>query len=160
MAKTDGEQTRESQFAQRLKHYGYEVTRDAKVKGGSGNEHTFTMLAHKDDGLFSYDVVIGLSVSQHEEVGLGAIFSFDEKATDASIPDKILIALPKLGAMATNFARQQYVKVFDEAALTDFLNAAPPPAAKHNKPIEFKSKTQLLKSLAAHGYRLEEQVKE
>ncbi len=159
MAKADGEQTRESQFAQRLKHYGYEVTRDAKVKGGSGNAHTFTMLAHKDDGLFSYDVAIGLSVSQHEEVGLGAIFSFDEKATDASIPDKILIALPKLGAMATNFARQQYVKVFDEAALTDFLNAAPPPAAKHNKPIEFNSKAQLLKSLAEHGYRLEEQVK-
>src|SRR4030042_5545158 len=159
MAKADAEQTRENQFAQRLKQYGYEVTMGAKVKGSSGNEHGFTMLAHKDDGLFSYDVIVGLAVSQHEEVGLGAIFSFDEKATDGSIPDKILISIPKLGAMATNFARQQYVKVFDEAALTDFLNAAPPPAAKHNKPIEFNSKAQLLKSLAEHGYKLEEQVK-
>ena len=159
MPKADAEQAHESQFAQRLKHHGYEVTRDAKVKGGSGNEHGFTMLAHKDDGLFSYDVIVGLAVSQHEEVGLGAIFSFDEKATDASIPDKVLIAIPKLGAMATNFARQQHVKVFDEASLTAFLNSSSPPAAKHNKPIEFNSKAQLLKSLSEHGYKFDEQVK-
>jgi len=159
MAKADTEQTRESQLAQRLKQHGYEVTRDAKVKGGSGNEHTFTMLVHKDDGLFSYDVVVGLSVSQHAEVGLGAIFGFDEKATDVSIPDKLFVAIPKLGAMAANFARQQHVKVFDEASLTDFLNAASPPAAKHHKPIDFRSKAHLLKSLAEHGYKLDEQVK-
>src|SRR4030043_750276 len=159
MAKADAEQARENQFAQRLKQYGYEVTMGAKVKGSSGNEHGFSMLAHKDDGLFSYDVIVGLAVSQHEEVGLGAIFSFDEKATDASIPDKVLIAIPKLGAMATNFARQQHVKVFDEASLTAFLNSSSPPAAKHNKPIEFNSKAQLLKSLAEHGYKFDEQVK-
>jgi len=159
MAKPDAEQTRESQFAQRLKQYGYEVTRDAKVKGGSGNEHAFTMLAHKDDGLCSYDVVISLSVSQHAEVGLGAIFGFDEKSTDAGIMDKVFIAIPKLGNMAANFARQQHVKVFDEAALNDFLNTAPPSAAKHHKPIDFSSKAHLLKSLADHGYRTEEQVK-
>ena len=158
MAKADAEQTRESQLAQRLKQYGYEVTRDAKIKGGSGNEHSFTMLAHKDDGLFSYDVLIGLSVSQHAEVGLGAIFGFDEKATDVSIPDKVFIAIPKLGSMAANFARQQHVKIFDETSLTDFLNAASPPVAKHHKPIDFSSKAHLLKSLAEHGYRLNEQV--
>ena len=117
MAKADAEQTRESQFSQRLKQHGYDVTIDAKVKGSSGTEHSFAMLAHKDDGLFSYDIVIGLAVSQHEEVGLGAIFSFDEKTTDVNIPDKIFIAIPKLGAMAANFARQQHVNVFDEAVL-------------------------------------------
>ena len=160
MAKAETDQTRESQFIQRLKQYGYEVTRDAKARGASGTEHIFTMLAHKDDGLFSYDIAIGLATSQHAEVGLGAIFSFDEKTTDVGIPDKVFIAIPKLGTMATNFARQQNIKVFDEASLNDFSNAAAPAAAaKQRKPIEFSNRAQLLKSLTEHGYRVEEQVK-
>jgi len=159
MPKADVEHTHESQFAQRLKQHGYEVTRDAKVKGKSGSEHTFTMLAHKEDGLVSYDVVIGLSVSHHAEVGLGAIFGFDEKATDAGIPDKVFIAIPKLAAIATNFARQQQVKIFDEAELNDFLNSTPPQASKQHKSIEFSSKDQLRKCLTERGYRIEEQAK-
>ncbi|MBM4447003.1 MAG: type II/IV secretion system protein [Chloroflexi bacterium] len=159
MAKADSEQALESQLAQHLKHYGYEITTDAKIKGSSGTEHTFAMLAHKDAGFFSYDIVIGLSVSQREEVGLGAIFNFDEKANDVNIPDKIFIAIPKLGAMAVNFAQQQRIKVFDNNRLDAFLNTAPPQSAKHHKPVEFSSRAQLLKSLTEHGYRLEENAK-
>jgi general secretion pathway protein E len=158
MAKADSQQTRESQFAQRLKQHGYEVTMDAKVKGSSGTEHTFAMMAHKDDGLFSYDVAIGSSVSQREEVGLGALFNFDEKANDAGIADRVFIAIPKLGAMAANFAQQESIKVFDEKGLNAFLSAAPP-AAKHHKPVEFGTRAQLLKSLTERGYKTEEKVK-
>jgi len=159
MAKADSQQTLESQFAQRLKLHGYEVTKEAKVKGGSGAEHTFSMLAHKDDGLFSYDVVIGLSVSQNGEVGLGAIVNFDEKANDVSVPDRVFIAIPKLGAMAANFAQQERIKVFDEKDVNAFLNGAAPAAAKHHKPVEFDTKAQLLKSLTEHGYKIEEKAK-
>jgi general secretion pathway protein E len=158
MAKADARQTLESQFVQRLKQHGYEVTTDAKVKGSSGAEHTFAMMARKDDGLFSWDVVIGLAISQREEVGLGAVFNFDEKANDAGIPDRVFLAIPKLGSMAANFAQQENIKVFDEKAVNDFLNA-PVPAAKHHKPVEFGAKAQLLKSLADRGYKTEEKVK-
>jgi general secretion pathway protein E len=158
MAKADAQQTLESQFAQRLKQHGYEVTVDAKVKGSSGAEHTFAMMAHKDDGLLSYDIVIGSSVSQRDEVGLGAVFNFDEKANDAGLPDRVFLAIPKLGSMAANFAQQEHIKVFDEKAVNTFLNS-PPPAAKHPKPIEFGNKAQLLKSLSEHGYKTEENAK-
>jgi len=158
MAKADAQQTLESQFAQCLKQYGYEVTTDAKVKGSSGTEHTFAMMAHKDDGLFSYDVVIGSSVSQRDEVGLGAVFNFDEKANDAGLPDRVFLAIPKLGSMAANFAQQEHIKVFDEKALNAFLTASPP-AAKRHKPIEFGTKAQLLKSLTERGYKTEEKVR-
>lgn len=159
MAKADAQQTLESQFAQRLKQLGYEVTPDAKAKGGSGVEHTFSMMAHKDDGLFSYNVVIGLSISQREEVGLGAVFNFDEKANDAGLPDRVFLAIPKLGSMAANFAQQERIKVFDEKALDTFLNAATPVVAKHHKPIEGGNKTQFLKSLTEHGYKLDEKAR-
>jgi general secretion pathway protein E len=158
MAKADAQQTLESQFMQRLKQHGYEVTTDVKVKGSSGAEHTFAMMAHKDDGLFRYEVVIGLSVSQREEVGLGAVFNFDEKANDAGIADRVFLAIPKLGAMATNFAQQERIKVFDDKSLNAFLNSTPPPA-KHHKPVDFITKPQLLKSLAERGYKTEEKVK-
>ncbi|MCJ7514618.1 MAG: Flp pilus assembly complex ATPase component TadA, partial [Dehalococcoidia bacterium] len=158
MAKADAQQALESQFVQRLKQHGYEVTKEAKVKGSSGAEHTFAMMAHKDDGLFSYDVVIGLSVSQREEVGLGAVFNFDEKANDAGMADRVFLAIPKLGSMAANFAQQEHIKVFDEKELNSFLGSAPP-AAKHHKPVEFGTKAQLLKSLTERGYKTEEKVK-
>jgi len=158
MAKADAQQTLENQFVQRLKQHGYEVTMDAKVKGSSGAEHTFAMMAHKDDGLFSYDVVIGLSISQREEVGLGAVFNFDEKANDAALPDRVFIAIPKLGSMAANFAQQENIKVFDEKAVNAFLNAQAP-AAKHHKPVEFGTKAQVIKSLTERGYKTEEKVK-
>jgi general secretion pathway protein E len=154
MAKADTQQTLENQFAQRLKQHGYEVTRDAKIKGNSGAEHVFAMMAHKDDGLVNYDVVIGSSVSQRDEVGLGAVFNFDEKANDAGLPDRVFLAIPKLGSMAANFAQQEHIKVFDEKALAAFLDS-PPPAAKHLKPLEFNTKAQLLKSLAERGYKTE-----
>jgi general secretion pathway protein E len=158
MAKADAQRTLESEFIQRLKQHGYEVTVDVKVKGNSGAEHTFAMMAHKDDGLFNYNVVIGSSVSQREEVGLGALFNFDEKANDAGIPDRVFLAIPKLGAMAANFAQQESIKVFDEKALNAFLSAAPP-AAKHHKPFEFGTKAHILKSLTERGYKTEEKVK-
>jgi general secretion pathway protein E len=158
MAKADAQQTLESQFAQHLKQHGYEVTVDAKVKGNSGTEQTFSLMAHKDDGLFSYDIVIGSSISQREEVGLGAVFNFDEKANDAGIADRVFLAIPKLGSMAANFAQQENIKVFDEKAVNAFLNSSPP-ATKHYKSIEFSTKAQLLKSLTERGYKIEEKVK-
>jgi general secretion pathway protein E len=158
MAKADIDQTLENQFLERLSQYGYEVTRNTKVKGSSETEHTFAMMADKDDGFFNYNVAIGSSTSRHEEVGLGAIINFAEKANDANINDKLFIAIPKLGTMGTNFAQQQGIKVLNEEDLKAFLDA-PPPVAKNHNPIEFSSKTKLLKSLAEHGYRLEEKAK-
>jgi general secretion pathway protein E len=158
MAKADSQQTIESQFAQRLKQLGYEVTTDARVKGSSGAEHTFSLMAHKDDGLFEFNIVIGSAVSQRDEVGLGAVFNFDEKANDAGLPDRVFLAIPKLGSMAANFAQQENIKVFDEKIVKEFLNAPVQPA-KNTKPIEFGTKAQLKKSLAEHGYRMEENVK-
>ena len=158
MAKADAQQTLESQFTQRLKQLGYEVTAEAKVKGSSGAEHTFNMMAQKDDGFFSYNVVIGLSISQREEVGLGAVFNFDEKANDAGLPDRVFVAIPKLGSMAANFAQQENIKVFDEKAVNNFVNKSTP-VIKHSKPVEFGTKAQLLKSLTDRGYKIEEKVK-
>jgi general secretion pathway protein E len=159
MAKADVEQTPENQFLERLNEYGYEVTRNVKVKGSSGTDHTFAMMANKDDGFFNYNIAIGSSASRHEEVGLGAIINFAEKATDANIHDKVFIAIPKLGTMGANFAQQQGIKVLNEEDLKAFLDAPPPVVNNNHNQADFSSKTKLLKSLTEHGYKLEEKAK-
>jgi general secretion pathway protein E len=159
MAKADINQVPEDELIKRLEQHGYEVTRDAKVKGSSGTEHTFAMIAKKDDGFFNYNVAIGLSTSRHEEVGLGAIINFAEKAHDAGVHDKAFIAIPKLGTMGANFAQQQGIKVLNQDDLNALLDASPQAVAKNHNPIEFSSKAKLLKSLTEHGYRLEEKAK-
>jgi len=159
MAKADVSQTPENQFLERLTQHGYEVTKNVKVKGGSGTEHTFATMASKDDGFFKYNVAIGSSTSRNEEVGLGAIINFAEKATDANIHDKVFLAIPKLVTMGVNFAQQQGIKVLNEEDLKSFLDASPPVVNKNHNPVEFSSKSKLLKSLAEHGYRLEEKAK-
>jgi general secretion pathway protein E len=159
MTKADIKQTLENQFSQRLKQLGYEVTRDAKVKGSSGTEHSFAMVANKDDGFLNYEVIIGFSVGRHDEVGLGTIINFTEKANDVDVPDKIFIAIPKLVEMGANLAQQQRVKVFNEQELIAFIDTAPPPAANNHKPVEFGNKAEFLKSLVERGYKLEEKTK-
>ncbi|MFC2050968.1 hypothetical protein ACFLTN_07335 [Chloroflexota bacterium] len=159
MAKADIDQTPEGQFLERLKQYGYEITKNVTVKGSSGTEHAFATVATKDDGFFNYNVTIGSSTSRHEEVGLGAIINFAEKANDANIHDKVFIAIPKLGTMGANFAQQQGIRVLNEEDLKAFLDASPPVAKNNHNPVEFSSKAKLLKSLAEHGYRLEEKAK-
>jgi len=159
MAKADTNTTPENQFLERLKQHGYKVTKNVKVKGSSGTEHTFAMMANKDDGFFNYNVAIASSASRHEEVGLGAVINFAEKANDANILDKVFIAIPKLGIMGANFAQQQGIKVLNEEDLKAFLDTLPPAVNNNHNSVEFSNKSKLLKSLSEHGYRLEEKAK-
>ena len=146
-------------FIERLKNRGYTVTEDAKSMGKSGVEHTFDILAHKDDGFVSYRIAVGVAIRDNDEVGLGALFNFDEKAYDAGISDKAFIAIPKLGSMPTNFAQKQRIKVFDEERIVRFLASASPPVRTGKySPVKLGSKAQFLKSLAGLGYRVEENV--
>ena len=99
-------------FVKRLENCGYTVTENAKAKGKSGVEHTFDILAYRDDGFMTYAIAVGMAVRSDEEVGLGAIFNFDEKAYDTGISDKIFIAIPKLSSLPSSFAQKQRIIVF------------------------------------------------
>jgi hypothetical protein len=46
-------------------------------------------------------------------MGLDRVFDFDDRAYDAGILDKVLIAVPGLTKEARQFARRQGIKVFE-----------------------------------------------
>jgi hypothetical protein len=99
-----------------LQSHGYEVKEGAVVKGRSKAEHTFDLLASRDDGIVVHNIAIGIEVSD-KRIGLDKIFNFDDKAYDSGILDKVLIAVPGLTGEASRFAQRQHIRVFEAKAI-------------------------------------------
>jgi hypothetical protein len=106
-----------SGLIQYLQSYGYEVKEKAKVRGRSGVEHSFDLLATRDDIILVQRTAIGIEVSD-QPIGLGKVFDFDDKAYDCGIPDRVLLAVPALTEEAARFAHHQRIKVFEVKELT------------------------------------------
>ncbi len=148
------------QLIEFLGECGYEVKENAIVKGRSGAEHRIDILATRDDGIVIHDIAIGIKVAG-DEIGLGEIFDFDDKAYDIGIHDKVLVVLPGLRREAEKFASQQRIKVLEVRDLETVLasSAAKPSVKVTREPFEFKSKSQLIEYLKRHGYEVRENAK-
>jgi hypothetical protein len=105
-----------SHLIQYLEKQGYRVSKNAEVKGRSGAAHNIDILATKDEGIITHRVAIGTEVDK-KPMGLEKVFSFDDKAYDAGIMDKVLIAVPGLTTEAAQFAQRQGIRVFEVGQL-------------------------------------------
>ena len=143
-----------------LRKMGYEVTEGETLVGKSGVEHTFDMLARKDDGFTSYNMAICVTSGGAREEEVNIIFNFANKAYDAGINDRILIAAPQISHEALMLAQKQRIKVISgeqiDSLLTSKHNLLP---VKPEEPVRFENKEQLVKSLLGLGYRVEEHAK-
>ena len=152
----------EAQVREYLQKQGYEVTEGAKLLGKSGIEHTFDMLAQKDDGFDSYIIAVCIATGGDRELEVGTIFSFANKAYDTGIHDRVLIAVPELSQEAKKLAQKQRIKVIDGeqiGSLLDLKELKPPQPVRPKEPFRFETKDQLVKSLANLGYGVEEKAK-
>ena len=140
-----------------LRQRGYEVTENATMKGRSGAEHEIDILATRDDGIVTHNIAIGVKVAG-DEIGLGEIFDFDDKAYDIGIHDKILVVLPVLRTEAEKFASQQRIKVLEVRDLETVLvsSALQPSEEVKREPFEFRSKSQVIEYLKQIGYEVKE----
>ena len=105
-----------SQLIEYLKKRGYRVREDAEVKGRSGASHKVDILATKDEGIITHRIAIGIMTAD-KPMGLDSVFEFDDRAYDAGIMDKVLIAVPGLTGEAMQFARRQGTRVFEAKQL-------------------------------------------
>jgi two-component system, NarL family, response regulator DevR len=96
---------------------GYKVAESTKVTGKSGAVHTLDILATIDDAIVKHVVAVGiLAANQGEtEVAIDEVTNFDTKADDIGVNDKIIIAIPKLGAEAQKFAEIRRIKILTVA---------------------------------------------
>ena len=151
------------QFVNFLKSQGYEVIESAHVNGTtkSGAKHLLDILAQRDDGLVKCIIGVGILINgQGQDISLAEVFAFDNKVYDLGIHDKVLLVVPKLSHEASQFARQQRIKVLDEKDLVSFLNSPPSSTQKkpNGKPFTFETKAKLLDHLKSSGYMFEEKA--
>jgi len=149
-----------SQVREYLEKQGYEITEVAKIMGKSGVEHTFDMVAQKDDGFATHTIAICITATGGDsDTEAGTVFSFANKAYDAGIQERIFIAIPELSQEAKELAEKQRIKVINEEQIESLLSLKPKPQVKPKEPFRFGTKEQLIESLADRGYRVEEKAK-
>jgi general secretion pathway protein E len=148
-----------TQIKEYLEQQGYEVTEGAKLLGKSGIEHTFDMLAQRDDGFTSYNVAIGIAAGGDRETEAGSIFSLANKAYDCGILDRILIAIPELSQEMKQLARKQRIRVIDGERTGQLFSLKLRPPVRPEEPVRFGTKADLVKSLADRGYGVKEKAR-
>jgi len=148
-----------AQIREYLEQQGYEITEGAKRIGKSGIEHTFDMLAQRDDGFTSHVIAIGIGACGEREIEVGAIFSLANKAYDCGIPDRILVAVPGLSEEAKQLAHKQRIKVIDGEQIEQLVTLKPTQLVKPEEPVRFGTKEELVKSLTKRGYEVKEKAK-
>src|SRR4030043_2395866 len=148
-----------AQIIEYLEQQGYTVTEGAKRLGNSGIEHTFDMLAQRDDGFTSYTIAIGIGGGGDREIEVGTIFSLANKAYDSGLLDRILVAIPDLSQEAKQLARKQRIKVIDGEQIGELVAAQAARPAKPEEPVRFGTKEELVRSLIDRGYRIKEKAR-
>jgi general secretion pathway protein E len=148
-----------TQIREYLEQQGYEVTEGGKLLGKSGIEHTFDMLAQRDDGFTSYNIAIGITAAGDRQMEVGSIFSLANKAYDCGILDRILVAIPDLSEDVKQLAGKQRIKVIDGERIGQLLTAKPTQMVKPEEPVRFQTREELVQSLANRGYTVKEKAK-
>ena len=113
-----------TQLVDFLRLQSYQVQELAQLTGKSGAVHTFDILAIRDDVLTKINLGIGILVANtgEPEVSLEALFRFDTRAYDIGINYKVVIAIPKLGQEAINFANRQMIRAFEARTLASVVS--------------------------------------
>ncbi len=142
-----------------LEQQGYEVTEDARLSGNSGIEHTFDMLAQKEDGLTGHTVAIGIATATAGEAQAATVFDLANKAYDCGILDRILIAVSEFSDETAQLARKQRIKILSAGQIEEHSQAKPPAPVKTGEPAKFETREELLKSLADRGYTVQEKAR-
>lgn len=93
---------------------GYRIQRNAPLRGRSGAEYTFDVLATYDDGFISHR--LGFDDIHEEQVTLSRISVFDAKAYDAGIQEKIVLTSGTLTPEAKQFADLQRIRAIAVAS--------------------------------------------
>jgi len=154
-----------SKLIEFMQNRGYKVEENAKMKGKSGARHTFELLATRDDGIVVYNIAIGIEISD-KPVELDRVFSFEDKAYDTGLYDKVLIAIPGVTPEARQFAARQRINILESSDLETFsvkdISPAPPwemevKLEKETSP--FKSEAELVSYLRGHGYEVKENAR-
>jgi general secretion pathway protein E len=148
-----------TQIREYLEQQGYEITEGAKLSGNSGIEHTFDMLARRDDGFTSHVIAIGIAAGGEKEMEVGAIFSLGNKAYDCGILDRVLVTILEFSPEAKQLALKQRIKVIAGEQIEQLLTLKPAQQVRPEEPVRFETREELVTSLANRSYVVKEKAR-
>jgi general secretion pathway protein E len=154
----DTRQQLEMRLKTHLEKQGYQVLLGARRAGKSGVEHTFDMLAQKDDGFTLRIMAIAVLTEETRDAVASTIFDFASKAADAGIKDRVIVGKIALDDEIKQLAEKQRIKLVDAENVESVL-ADPAPKTTQAKAFSFEDKAHLVDSLINLGYRIETNAK-
>ncbi len=148
------------QFLERLKALGYIVTPDVSFQGKSGARRSFDYVADLSHGFVAYTVAVDvITDAEDPETSLQRLFSFEDKCSDGGVEYSVVIAVPRLGPVAAQFALRDGIGVFDVQGMQAFLTRPFVADRMAAIPQKMRDKIDLARSLRALGYQVEERAK-
>ena len=148
------------QLIQFFQEEGYEVKENATMRGKSGAEYTFDILATKEEGVVTHRIAVGVEIAT-KQVGLDKVLDFDDKAYDCGIHHKILVVIPALKNEAESFVSQQRIKVLETRDIDTILAGSRhrPTIMPSRELFQFKSRSHLVSHLQNLGYEIKPYAK-
>jgi len=128
-----------------LANRGYVVEEKPKLKGRSGVEYTFDIVARTGSGQVGH--VLGIDfLSGEKEVNLEQVILFDTKAYDTEIDGKVIVVSPGIGSKARQFAQHQGIRVLElgQKPVSEPVTEEVP-ARRGGKPVKSGQPTKLLR---------------
>jgi general secretion pathway protein E len=148
------------QFLERLKSLGYIVTPDVAFEGKSGARRSFDYVADLSHGFVGYTVAIDvITDAEDPETSLQRLFNFEDKCSDGGIEYSVVIAIPRLGPVAAQFALRDGIGVFDIQGMQAFLTHPAFADRTAAIPQKLRDKGDVARSLRVLGYQVEERAK-
>jgi general secretion pathway protein E len=102
-------ETRED-LVKSLANRGYGVKEKVKIKGRSGVEYTFDILANSESDQVEHRLAIDF-LNGEKEVSLDQLMLFDTKAYEAGVDEKVIVISVELSPEAQQFAQHQHIKI-------------------------------------------------
>ena len=101
-----------AQLVETLRSRGYRVEEQGRLRGKSGVEYTFDVLAHPEGEQVSHSLAVDFFKAAIE-IGLNEVAVYDTKAYDCGIDDRVIVVSPGLTPEAKQFAEHQRIRVLE-----------------------------------------------
>jgi general secretion pathway protein E len=122
-----------SQLIKALENMNYRIEREVKLKGKSGMEYTFDIIAYEDDPVTGHRLVIDF-LHDEVEIPLERVSLFEVKSYDVGFSDKAIAVSAPMSREARQFAQKyaiQIIQIEQKTATTATTTGSQPaPAAK------------------------------
>jgi len=94
-----------------LKLRGYTVVEKGSIRGRSGLNYTFDVVARGEGDQVNHTIVMDYLFSPNE-VGIDRVLAFDAKAHDANTDENIVVVFSGLSTEARKFTQYQHIKYY------------------------------------------------